>query len=128
MSKHRSIANRIVIGCGLAALFLFDLHLVSEADAILGARRRTAMVTAAVVQDEDEQKAAAAQQPAATAPAPATPPAPATGTLPIGTIVTALPPNCPEKTVNGVAYYQCGGNSYRAAFQGSTLVYVTTQP
>jgi hypothetical protein len=30
--------------------------------------------------------------------------------------------------VGGVEYYYCGGNFYRSAFQGNTLVYVTTKP
>ena len=39
-----------------------------------------------------------------------------------------LPANYLENTEKGVAYYKCDGNDYRAAFQGSTLVYVTAQP
>ena len=31
-------------------------------------------------------------------------------------------------TSGGVEYYQCGKNYYRAAFQGSQLVYVTAKP
>jgi len=48
--------------------------------------------------------------------------------LPVGTVVSALPAGCSEKPVGGVEYYYCGGNYYRAAFQGTQLVYVTAQP
>jgi serine/threonine protein kinase len=49
-------------------------------------------------------------------------------TLPIGTVVTALPAGCTTMTSGGVEYQSCGGNYYRAAFQGSQFVYVTAQP
>jgi hypothetical protein len=69
------------------------------------------------------------QQAAAAPPTPAPAPAPATGgALPIGTVVSALPAGCTTTTSGGVEYYSCGGNFYRAAFQGSQLVYVTAQP
>lgn len=76
---------------------------------------------AAAAQAEAEaykQQAAAAQAAAA----------PAGGSLPIGTVVTALPAGCTTMTSGGVEYQSCGGNYYRAAFQGSQLVYVTAQP
>jgi hypothetical protein len=67
-----------------------------------------------------QQQAAAAQQQAA---------APAAGKpLPVGTVVSTLPAGCTPKVVGGVEYRVCGNDFYRAAFQGSTLVYVTTQP
>jgi Mg-chelatase subunit ChlI len=78
-----------------------------------------------------QQQAAAAQaeaeaykQQAASAQAAAQ----AAGVLPIGTVVTTLPAGCSPVTSGGVEYQQCGGNYYRAAFQGSQLVYVTAQP
>jgi hypothetical protein len=40
----------------------------------------------------------------------------------------ALPAGCVPTPIGGVEYYRCGANYYRAAFQGNTLVYVTTQP
>jgi hypothetical protein len=67
-----------------------------------------------------QQQAAAAQQQAAAAGA--------GKSLPVGTVVPSLPPGCTPKTVGGVAYHVCGNDFYRAAFQGSTLVYVTAQP
>ena len=84
-------------------------------------------------------EAAAAQQEAAAARAEAevykqqaaaaqAAPAPAAGALPLGTVVTALPAGCTPVTSGGVEYQSCGANYYRAAFQGSQLVYVTAQP
>ena len=73
-----------------------------------------------------KQEAAAAQQRAAAAPPP--PPAAAGTPLPLGTMVAALPPGCVSTPVGGAEYYYCGGNFYRAVFQGNQLVYVTTQP
>jgi len=52
----------------------------------------------------------------------------ADGTLPIGTVVSSLPDGCKSTSVNNQAYYECGGNYYRSAFQGNNLVYVTTDP
>jgi len=89
-----------------------------------------------------QQQAATAQQQAATAQQQATaaqrqataaaPPAPSPGgagkPLPLGTVVSALPPGCTSTPVGGVEYYYCGGNFYRAVFQGNSLVYVTAQP
>ena len=52
----------------------------------------------------------------------------AAGVLPLGTVVNALPDGCTTMTSGGVQYYSCAGNYYRAAFQGSQLVYVTSKP
>ncbi len=74
-----------------------------------------------------QQQAAAAQQQAAAAQQQAA--APAAGKpLPVGTVVSTLPAGCTPKVVSGVEYRVCGSDFYRAAFQGSTLVYVTAQP
>jgi hypothetical protein len=111
------------------------VHLVPEAHAILGVRRRTAVVAGATVHAADsaqmaqaQQQTAAAQQQAAAAATPTPPPAAAVTPLPLGTVVAALPPGCVATPVGGEAYYYCGGNFYRAVFQGNQLVYVTTQP
>jgi hypothetical protein len=74
-----------------------------------------------------QQQAGAAQQQAAAAQQQAAAASPGK-TLPVGTVVPALPAGCTPKTVGGVAYHVCGNDFYRAAFQGSTLVYVTAQP
>lgn len=134
------------------------LQLVPEAHAIAGVRRRTARRTAVVVGGTtaasasaqtaaSQQQAAASQQQAATAEQEAAaakqeaaaakqqaaaappPPPPATGApLPLGTVVAALPAGCTPTPVGGVEYYHCGGNFYRAVFQGNQLVYVTAKP
>ena len=120
---------------------LLPVQVVPDAHAILGVRRRTAVIVGASVHAADsaqmaqaQQQTAAAQQQAAAAKqqAAAAPPAPlpaAAGTaLPLGTVVAALPAGCVATPVGGVEYYYCGGNFYRAMFQGNTLVYVTAQP
>ena len=78
-----------------------------------------------------QQQAAAAEHqaaPAAAAPTPAPQSAVGGAPLPIGTVVAALPAGCVSTPVGGVEYFYCGGNFYRAAFQGSQLVYVTAKP
>ena len=117
------------------------LQLVPEANAILGVRRRTRRRTAVVVgtssyaagaasaaAEQSQQQAAPAQQQAPAAVPPAAPPAAAGKPLPLGTVVSALPAGCTSTPVGGVEYYYCGGNFYRAVFQGNKLVYVTAQP
>ena len=124
-----------------ADVSILSVKLVPDAEAILGVRRRTAVVVGATVHAEDsaqmaqsQQQAAAAQQQAAAAKqqaAAATPPPPAAAAgkpLPLGTVVSALPQGCVSTPVGGVEYYYCGGNFYRAVFQGNQLVYVTAQP
>jgi hypothetical protein len=78
-----------------------------------------------------QQQAAAAQhQAAAAAPPPPPPSAPAAAgqPLPLGTVVHSLPAGCISTPVGGRDYFYCGGNFYRAAFEGNNLVYVTAQP
>jgi hypothetical protein len=67
--------------------------------------------------------AAAANANAAAAQAAAAPAAPA-----LGSMTTTLPPGCAPRTLNGVEYQLCGSTYYRAAMQGSTLVFVVSQP
>jgi pyruvate/2-oxoglutarate dehydrogenase complex dihydrolipoamide acyltransferase (E2) component len=122
------------------------VQLVPEAQAILGVRRRAFRrgvvvgdaVATSEARDMEAQQQQQQQQQAAAAPAPAPPPvaaptpAPAPATdgkpLPLGTVVPAPPSGCTATPVGGVQYYYCGGNFYRAVFQGTTLVYVTAQP
>ena len=77
-----------------------------------------------------QQQAAAAQHPAAAAAPPPPPPthAAAGQPLPLGTVVHSLPAGCISTPVGGSNYFYCGGNFYRAAFQGNNLVYVTDKP
>ena len=119
--------------------------LVPEAEAILGVRRRSAVVgyaagSATASAAAQSQQSAAAQQQAASPNSRPRPPnnraataqqqaaaaAAAGKPLPLGTVVAALPPGCTSTPVGGVEYYYCGANFYRAAFQGNNLVYVTT--
>ena len=116
-------------------------QLVPEAEAILGVRRRAfrrgAVIGSSMAASEaaaTSHPQAATQQPAPAQPqaAPAKPaakPPAATGKpLPLGTVVSALPGGCTQTPVGGVEYYYCGGNFYRAVFQGNKLVYVTAKP
>jgi biotin carboxyl carrier protein len=143
-------ALAIVLGSMLMADVPFlPVQLVPEAQAIFGVRRRTAVVAysagaasgeaaaaasqqqAAAAQQQAaaaQQQAAAAKQQAAAAASPAPPPAAPGQPLPMGTVVSALPKGCVSTPVGGVEYYYCGGNFYRAVFQGNQLVYVTAQP
>ena len=67
-----------------------------------------------------QQQQAVAQKQAAVAAEQSRPPwAPA-----IGTVVQSLPGGCSSAPRGGIEYYDCGGVSYRSAFQGSNLVYV----
>ncbi len=107
---------------------LFE-QLVPEAHAILGVRRRTrrrtAVVVGTTVHAEDEAQIQQAQQQTALPPAP---PATAGKPLPLGSVVSTLPAGCASTPIGGMEYYHCGGNYYRAVFQGNSLVYVTAQP
>ena len=102
----------------------------AQASAAASQQQATAAQQQAAVEKEKataaQQQAAAAQQQAAAAQQQAA--TPASGKLPVGTVVSTLPPGCTKKVVGDVEYRVCGENFYRAAFQGSTLVYVTAQP
>jgi membrane protein involved in colicin uptake len=154
----------VLVSCTLGVL-LGDLPLLqpgSEAEAIAGVRRRTAVRTAVVVgsvtaarygseaeearedADDYQEQAEAAQRQAAAATAEATraraeaeaakqqaaasAAALARTPMPVGAVVTSLPGGCTPTTRGGVQHYRCGANTFRAAFQGSQLVYVTVQP
>jgi hypothetical protein len=133
----------------IADIPLLSVSLVPDAEAIFGVRRRawrrgavvgaTAGAAAArwhqpTVVYQDSAPAAATAPPPAAHPAPppaaatAPPPAAAGKRLPLGTVVHALPEGCTATPVGGEQYYYCGGNFYRAVFQGNSLVYVTAQP
>jgi hypothetical protein len=43
-------------------------------------------------------------------------------------VVTQSPAGCVSAPISGVEYYLCGGNYYRASFQGNNLVYVVQKP
>ena len=138
----KTILKITVIGISLVLLLIADLSfmsvpLVPEADAIFGVRRR--MFRRGVIIGESagaasanaaasHQQAAPAQPQAAPAAPPPPPPVASGKPLPLGTVVAALPAGCVSTPVGGVEYYYCGGNFYRAVFQGNKLVYVTAKP
>jgi len=119
---------------------------IPEAQAIIGvapggsvARRHAIVATEAVVTTtavaatSANASAAAAANANAAAAAAKPPPAPAPaaapgGSLPIGSVVTTLPPGCTTDVLNNIEYQRCGSTYYRAAIQGSNLVYVVQQP
>jgi predicted lipid-binding transport protein (Tim44 family) len=72
--------------------------------------------------------AAAAQAAAAQASAAAAAAHAAASGLPIGTMVSNLPPGCTSTVISGVNYFNCGGVYYRAGFQGNNVVYIVSQP
>jgi hypothetical protein len=141
----KTMRKMTVIGTALVLMLIADVpllpvQLVPEAHAILGVRRRSVAVgyaagsataTAAAQSQQSaaaQQQAATAQQQSATAQQQAAAAAAAGKPLPLGTVVAALPPGCTSTPVGGVEYHSCGGNFYRAVFQGNSLVYVTAQP
>jgi hypothetical protein len=138
----KTILKISVITISLVLMLMGDVpflsvQLVPEAEAIFGVRRRAwrrGVIVGSTVGAASEAAAmshqqAAPAQPQAAPAAPAAPPPAATGKpLPLGTVVSALPGGCTSTPVGGVEYYYCGGNFYRAVFQGNKLVYVTAQP
>jgi len=109
--------------------FPLRVEFAPEAHAIFGVRRRAfrrgAVIGASTAEAaEVSATAAAAQSQPAAAPAPAANGKP----LPLGTVVSSIPADCTSKPVGDMSYYHCGGNYYRAVFQGNNLVYVTAKP
>lgn len=123
----------------LGAAFALETAAIVGAPAtpvsVAGVARRTTRRTVAVASTEAaaasaaSASAASAQASAAAASASAAQAsAAAAGAPAVGTVVTALPAGCTSVQKNGMAYSNCGGVYYRAAFQGETLVYVVQQP
>ena len=145
--KPVALCAGLVVPLSLVDAFVAPLKFgfVRDAEAIIGvapggsvARRHAIVATEAVVTttavaatsaNASAAAAANANAQAAAAAAAKPPPAPAPGApLPVGTIVTTLPPGCVETDLNGVAYQRCGSTYYRAAMMGSNLVFVVSQP
>ena len=100
-----------------------------QSNAVAQQQSATAQQESATAQQQSataQQQSAAQHQAAASTP-PSQPPV-SGKPLPIGTVVSALPGGCTSTPVGGVEYYYCGGNFYRAVFQGNQLVYVTAKP
>ena len=109
------------------------LHLMSDAHAIAGTRRRAhrrgvAVGYSAGAAAGASQQAAADQQAAAPPPPPPPPPPPVYGALAVGTTVTVLPAGCQPVTAAGVQYNPWGDTYCRSAFPGNTLLYVASPP
>lgn len=100
--------------------------LIGEAHAIIGApltplsyagvARRT--TRRAVVYSSAARETVVVSQPVVSQPAVSH------SAIPVGTVVTALPGQCSQLVANNVTYSNCGGVYYKAAFQGSNLVFV----
>ncbi len=87
----------------------------AQAAAANAAAANAAAAQAAAANAAAAQAAAAAAQRAASQ-------------LPIGTMVSNLPPGCNSVVISGVDYFNCGGVFYRAGFQGNNIVYIVSQP
>ena len=125
--RRRAYVTGVVVGASIASAG------ARSQEAAMAQQQQTmaAQQQAAAAQQQAaaaQQQAAAAQQQAAMAARPAPPPAAAGTPLPLGTVVAALPGGCTSTPTGGVEYFYCGGNFYRAAFQGNTVVYVTAKP
>lgn len=133
-------AASLALAAMLADVDLPPVRLPAAAHAIIGrpltpvsyagAARRTvrrnpyaavAVTTAVTATAVATSQAAAANAARASAPPPGS-------SVPIGTIVYALPAGCVSTTIGSVNYFDCRGVFYRAAFQSNNLVYVVSQP
>src|SRR5215475_10904174 len=85
----------------------------------------TAIAANAAAANMAYANAAAAQASAANAAAAAQA---ASSGLPVGTMVTNLPPGCNSIVISGVNYFNCAGTYYRAGFQGNNIVYIVSTP
>ena len=100
--------------------------------AVAGVARRHAVVGTTVVVASASASASAAATANANAQAaaakPPPPPAAPAGPPPVGSVTTVLPAGCAPSVLNNVEYQRCGSTYYKAAMQGSNLVYVVSQP
>ena len=87
----------------------------SAAQAQSASQASAAQAQAAQAQAQAATASAASAQAAAARPA---------GAPAVGSVVATLPAGCVPAQKDGVEYQNCGGVYYRAAFQGSNLVYV----
>ena len=83
-------------------------------------RRRTAVVTAAVVAP------AVIATPTVVA-APAVVAVPVATTVVVGSSVEALPAGCTTIPYAGITYHNCGGIYYKPAFQGDRVIYTVVE-
>ena len=129
---NKAVKTLLIIGfmmflcsVGLLSVKAPEITFVNNAEAIIGAPL-TPMSYAGVARRSLRRGGVAV----AVAPPPPTvvvvnTPQPATSpTVPVGTVVQALPAGCTTVAVSGVNYSDCGGVFYKTAFQGNNLVYV----
>jgi hypothetical protein len=104
-----------------------EMTFVNNAEAIIGAPL-TPMSYAGVARRSVRRGgvAVAVAPPPPTVVVVNTPPA-TPSTVPIGTVVQALPAGCTSVAVSGVNYSDCGGVFYKTALQGNNLVYVVVE-
>ena len=125
---RRRTARRTAVVVGSTSAAAASAATASANQQAAAAQQQTAAANQQAADAEAQAQAAEQQAAAAQAEADAyKQQAQAAGPLPIGTVVTALPPGCTNTTSGGVEYSVCGQNYYRTAFQGSQLVYVTTE-
>jgi pyruvate/2-oxoglutarate dehydrogenase complex dihydrolipoamide acyltransferase (E2) component len=125
--RRRAFRRGVILGAAAGGTWGAGAHYSAAAQQ----QSATAQQQSATAQQQSataQQQSATAQQQAAGATPPSPPPAAEGKPLPIGTVVHALPGGCTSTPVGGVEYYYCGGNFYRAVFQGNQLVYVTAKP
>jgi len=92
------------------------------------AQAQSASQASAAQAQAAQQQAQAAQAQAQAAQAAQAAAARPAGAPAVGSVVSALPAGCVATPKDGVEYQNCGGVYYRAAFQGSNLVYVVQAP
>jgi hypothetical protein len=140
----KTLAFACILGFFLGVEFVGEIPpkvvLVGDAQAIIGlpftplsfagvARRTTRRAVVAgwaVAGTSAAAAAAVASTPPPTTVVVTQAPAPAVSvsSVPIGTVVQALPAVCTSVVVGDVSYSKCNGAFYKAAFQGNNLVYV----
>lgn len=97
--------------------------MIKEAHAVVGAPL-TPVSVAGVARRTAVRSTAAAS--AAAKPPP--PPPSNTSSLPIGTVVSALPAGCASVQLKGTNYFNCQGTYFRPAYQGQNVVYIVEKP
>lgn len=112
---RRTMYREAVVASTVAATNAAAMNAAAaNAAAANAAAAQAAAANAAAAQAAAANAAAAAQR--------------ASSQLPIGTMVSNLPPGCNSVVISGVDYFNCGGVFYRAGFQGNNIVYIVSQP
>lgn len=112
----RRTTRRVVVASA-ATTSAATASAASASAASANAAAQSAQASAAQAQSASQAATASAASAKAAAARPAGAPA-------VGSVVATLPAGCVPAQKDGVEYQNCGGVYYRAAFQGSNLVYV----